>query len=370
MSSSDQQQEDDHDAAAEPTQSLPLCILFASISGLLRVCATMLLAYPDFLEKKKGSPPRSKVIYIVFHLVILAIAAVLSIAATIYGPVSIAVPVQTGACLLFNVVAMGIVLQMRAFDKAQRTGTYVVFFSILSLIDVGPGIQDGQKALSLLSSTDSILWSLLVTALMVFAGVGTVVLVRSGSDATSANSMFMSWFNLNATLILALGTTMSNVAMATSSKAFASLHGFAFAVAVLYYLMATFLGVLFSIVSSTACDQGIFTPLSSVALIVTNMVTGIIIWEDWKVIDTWIAYVCACLLMSCGVYLLAEVDILEFFSRKALANIVNDGESTSLFNTNCATTNSYSAVTQEENLVETDTDAWQAILELEEQVPP
>jgi hypothetical protein len=34
-------------------QSLPLCIGFAVFSGLLRVCATMVLAYPDFLEKKR-----------------------------------------------------------------------------------------------------------------------------------------------------------------------------------------------------------------------------------------------------------------------------------------------------------------------------
>jgi hypothetical protein len=75
-------------------------------------------------------------------------------------------------------------------------------------------------------------------------------------------------------------------------------------------------------VSSTACDQGIFTPLSSVALIVTNMITGVIVWEDWKVMDTWIAYVCAVFLMSCGVYLLAEVDILDQFYRKAVSDVV------------------------------------------------
>jgi uncharacterized membrane protein YphA (DoxX/SURF4 family) len=101
--------------------------------------------------------------------------------------------------------------------------------------------------------------------------------------------------------------------MATSSKTFASLHGGAFVVALVFYLVATVVGVLFSVVSSKACDQGIFSPLSSVALSVINMLTGIIVWEDWKVMNTWIAYICACLLMSCGVHLLAEVDILDKF---------------------------------------------------------
>ena len=344
--------------ASEPTQSLPLCIIFASISGLLRVCATMVLAYPDFLEKKRGSATGSKILYIAIHLFIMAIAAVLSIIGTIYGPVSIAVPVQTGACLLFNVAAMGIVLNMRAFDKAQRTGTYVVFFSILSLIDVGPGVQDGQEALQLLSTPFAVGWSTLVTVLMVIAGVGTMMLLRS-SDLSSSNLTIM--VKDNATLILAIGTTMSNVGMATSSKTFASLEGGAFVVSLLYYLTATILGVLFSIVSSTACDQGIFTPLSSVALIITNMITGIVIWEDWKVISTWIAYICACLLMSCGVYLLAEVDIIEKFSRKALANVmlppVQTGEAAAL---NTGSNEFYESFSEEVEIG--DTDVWQATL--------
>jgi len=127
-------------------QSLPLCIAFAAASGLLRVCATMALAYPDYLEKQRqrqtaaaasssseqattttaddnGDGSSSKAKFIAVHLFILLIAAILSIVSNIYGPVSISVPIQTGSCLLFNVAAMGIVLKMRAFNKAQRTGT-------------------------------------------------------------------------------------------------------------------------------------------------------------------------------------------------------------------------------------------------------
>lgn len=194
----------------------------------------------------------------------------------------------------------------------------MVFFSILSLVDVGPDVQEGQDALQLLSSHSAILWTFLVTVLIVFAGVGTFILLTSGSESTLV-SPFTHWFQRNATLILAIGTTMSNVGMATASKTFASLRGAAFLAALIYYLFTTILGVLFSVVSSTACDQGVFTPLSSVALIITNMVTGIVVWEDWKVIDTWIAYICACFLMVCGVYLLAEIDLIERYGRNAVA---------------------------------------------------
>jgi len=351
--------------ADEPSQSLPLCILLSSISGVLRVCATMVLAYPDYLAKKSGIPSTTgSTLYIAAHLLILGVAAVLSIFGTIYGPVSIAVPVTTGVCLLCNVIAMGIVLRMRAFDKAQRTGTYVVFFAILSLVDVGPGVQDGQDALDLLSTPLASFWSLLVTVLMILSAVGTVQLLRDGTTASSPSS---SWSKANATLILATGCTMSNVGMATASKTFATLQGLAFDAALLYYLMATFLGVLFSVVSATACDQGIFTPLASVALIITNMMTGLLIWEDGKVLNTPLAYLCAVLLMCCGVYLLAEVDVLEKFSRKALATIVLPGETqmTSISSTDGAAYGAISQTTDEpEGATEAEDDLliWQATL--------
>jgi hypothetical protein len=347
-------------------QSLPLCILFASISGILRVIATMILAYPDYLVKRSridtgttnhdinsniifsvtnnsnnennnhhNHHPIRMIYYIGLHLLILTFAAIMSIIGTMYGPVSIFVPVQTGVSLLCNVIAMGIILQMRAFNKAQRTGTYILFFSILSLIDVGPAVQEEQDAAKLLSHPMAIIWTTLITAFMVYAAIGTIILVLARDEATilstftTSTGLRLLWFQKHSTFILALGTTMSNVGMATSSKSFGSVNGTALTVSIIYYMLATILGILFSIVSSTTCDQGIFTPLSCVTLIVTNMITGLIIWEDWKVIDTWIAYICACLLMCCGVYLLAEVDLMEHFSRSHYANIVvvaNDRE--------------------------------------------
>lgn len=325
-----------HDGGAEPTQNLSVCILIMTVSGFLRVVATMVLAFPDYLEKKRAAHARSiaaergevgepiskkdqchATLLVLGHVIILALAAVASIVGTFFGPVSIAVPVQTGAQLLFNVIAMGLILQMRIFNKAQRTGTYVVFFSVLSLIDVGPDIQNNQDIIALLSQPTAWVWSLCITFAMILSAVCTVPLLLLEHDE-SAPSIFhkLSFVNLT------IGVTMSNVGMATAGKTLGILSGGAFGVGLTYYLISSLLGLLFSIVSATACDQGIFTPLSSVALIVVNAFTGIIIWEDWKVIDTWMGYFCACMLMCCGVYLLAEVDILERFIKEKGAEIV------------------------------------------------
>jgi hypothetical protein len=71
---------DDDGGNVEPTQSLPLCILFTGISGLLRVVATMVLAYPEFLQKKQGASEgaTSKSLYLAAHLFILAVSRCLS----------------------------------------------------------------------------------------------------------------------------------------------------------------------------------------------------------------------------------------------------------------------------------------------------
>ena len=302
--------------AEQPNQNLQLCVAIMSFSGFLRVVATMVLAYPDFAAKRRGARSTEGILfYIMLHVLILAVAAFVSIIGSFYGPISIAIPVQTGATLLFNVIAMGIVLKMRAFNKAQRTGTYVVFFSVLSLIDVGPSPQDGQNVIELLLQTDAMIWCLFVSASIVVAAVMTVPLFLTKKESGNI-------FHNNSFLTLTFGVTMANVGMATAGKTLGSLTGVSFTFALIYYLVASALGLLFSICSATECDQGIFTPLTSVTLILVNMITGIIIWQDWKTIDTWIGYMCACFLMCCGVYLLAEVDLVGQYLITKRAKIV------------------------------------------------
>lgn len=283
----------------------------------------MVLAFPEYMERKRDLPlgghgrsaSLSKACLIGTHIILVSTAALISMVGTFFGPVSIAIPVLTGSQLMLNVVAMGVVLRMRAFDKAQRVGTYVVFFSVLSLIDVGPGIQDNQDVLLLLGSTRARLWSLFVALTMVVSAIFTLPLTRD-RDGGSETCVYRK----HAFLTLTVGSAMSNVSMATIGKTLSLLTGSKFYLAAVLYIVTGLLGTLFSVISSMVCEQGVFTPLSAVALIVTNALTGIIIWEDWKTIHAWLGYICCCMLMSLGVYLLAEVDLLENFWQKRAAS--------------------------------------------------
>lgn len=315
---------DDHG----PLQNLPLCIVIMLLSGFLRVSATMTLAYPDHRARECGESITSSQQWtlIAIHVGLLTVAAGLGILGTIYGPVAIAIPVQTSSQLILNILAMGIVLEMRAFNKMQHTGTYIISLSVLSLIDVGPSTQDGQNVPELLSSPLAILWILLVSVGLVVAMIeafGFFVLQKRRYASTETlhdglpvnRDIVLNGAKENRyiSLVLLTGVTLSNVTMATSGKCLGYLKGGEFMVAALCYLVSALMGLFFSITSSTFCDQGLFTPACAASLMVVNMLTGIIVWEDWKVVHEWVSYLCSLLLMCCGVYLLADIDLVNVY---------------------------------------------------------
>ena len=45
-------------------------------------------------------------------------------------------------------------------------------------------------------------------------------------------------------------------------------------------------------------------PLNATAIILVNAVTGVIIWQDWRVISSWTGYICVFLLLALGCDLL------------------------------------------------------------------
>ena len=54
------------------------------------------------------------------------------------------------------------------------------------------------------------------------------------------------------------------------------------------------------------------------------MVTGLLIWEDGKVIDQWVAYISLYWLMALGVYMLTNGDVLEMYKRRKLNKIAKN----------------------------------------------
>jgi 4-amino-4-deoxy-L-arabinose transferase-like glycosyltransferase len=64
------------------------------------------------------------------------------------------------------------------------------------------------------------------------------------------------------------------------------------------------------VVQSTTVTQSKFVPLNATAIILINAITGVIIWEDWKVIGSWAGWVCVFLLLTLGCDLLLSAQLL------------------------------------------------------------
>ena len=60
-----------------------------------------------------------------------------------------------------------------------------------------------------------------------------------------------------------------------------------------------------------ALDQSVFVPLQTVCTLVFNALTGLCVWEDWKVIDRWASYATLHVIMLLAVYQIGSLDLLD-----------------------------------------------------------
>ncbi|KAL1512255.1 hypothetical protein AB1Y20_005517 [Prymnesium parvum] len=288
--------------------SIPMCIGLSTFGGLLEVASTMCLAYPEFREKM--GDVYSKCFHramMAMNLLLMLVASIAYIVGSWYGPVSLSVPTVMVSKLLFNLLIMGVVLRMDRFSKDQQVGTYCIACAILTLPEVGPTDQPGADVLALVRQPLSIAWiSVLTLATFVCCG-GMVVLSRR----TEKPGMLVSLG------VYVLAQVVSAVMSTSVSKMFPLLDGLL--LLILFLLLAgvfAIINVVSLILAAKAVDQALFVPATVMATIVFNMITGIIIWEDWRVIHQWTSYAMAHLIMLLGIFLLAPADAMEQYKNK------------------------------------------------------
>ena len=48
----------------------------------------------------------------------------------------------------------------------------------------------------------------------------------------------------------------------------------------------------------TLAEQKLFVPINAAMIVFINALTGILIWEDWRVVQSWLGYACVFLLLD------------------------------------------------------------------------
>ena len=201
------------------------------------------------------------------------------------------------------------------FAKEARVGTYILVFSIVAIPGVGPSDQPDLDIIANMTQPAAIVWLSLLSAATLACCAGMVVL-KLRPNALPPVGVYA---------VLLTGQVTSAVVGTSAGKTFALLSGVPLALAfvvntivgavnllsVRHSVAAGAQGALPSstesplshwrrlrpaaprtlshgaaqnVFAATACDQAIFIPLQTLATLLVNCVTGLVVWQEWSVI--------------------------------------------------------------------------------------
>ena len=280
-------------------QSLPICCSLAVLGGILEVAATAVSAVPSVREKE-GIVMKWWVQWLAIagNVALQAIGSLLShLVATWYGPVSLVVPFFYSATLLSNMLIFGFLGEH--FTKNMRVGTHVIVVAVILLPIVGPDIQEGQDISELLRKFYATAW---------FVGL-LVVCAISGTILVCDISKYHTRYRVAILLVARASSISVNL---TVSRAF--VLGLNDGLLLTFIIVKVVSGAIYTyaiVVQSFTVEQSSFVPLNATTIIIVNALTGIIIWEDWRVVSSWYGYICIFFLLGLGCDLLLSVPLLN-----------------------------------------------------------
>ena len=287
-------------------QNLALCLLFSVLGGLLATLGKVIILLFEpkqgkgiGAEKKdKDSNPRgvSRVCF-VLNLTVQGLCSLCLTYAPIYGPVSIFRPTVLAALLVSNLIILGGIMKKGDLKKSTQVATFYCAFAVVILPLVGPGVQEGQDIEELLMKPHALAWSVLLTSVFFLSTIYMLVndLKRGGSFVAQ-------------TCLLAVGVTAS-VLSGTVAKAMSTTSGSAKIALLLYYIMLQLSWVVENIYQALFVTSfTFFVPLYSVLSLSLNAVTGMVVWEDWRVVASWPGYVSIFSMLVLSIYLLSDLE--------------------------------------------------------------
>jgi len=268
------------------------------------VIATAILAYPD-AQAKEGNKwtDRTLRLCLVGNIFFQVLASIIgNLFAPWFGPVSIVGPIFLSAQLVANMVIYGYLLGLECFTKDMKIGTSVIVTAAILLPIVGPTVQEDQEVTKLMQTWYSILFNILLVAGMCFAGFLLLLKYFNKVSLRRQSSII-------GVLLLARSTSFTiNLSYSKVFTLSPPIAGMVISVILKVLSGAIMTGSI--IMQSTSVEQNTFVPLNATCIILVNAITGIIIWEDWRVVANWLGYATVFVQLVVGNYLLlGEIDL-------------------------------------------------------------
>lgn len=285
------------------TQNLTFAIILALLGGLFQVISVLVLAYPEHLKQTKGrqfKKPMKRVL-VPINIFVQLFNGAATTGAAIFGPVAIIMPVSVSSQLLFNILIFGY-LKMERFDKDVQVGTFIVVLGAITLPVVGPTVQQNQDIMELLSAPWSLLWTSFLFAGVVISGILCFACVNTKRFDVRSKAVYVT---------LAVARVFSAVLSASLSKALALVTGYRLAIVICGFLICGLVLGTSVVLQATETEQKLFVPMISVLTQLVNATTGLILWEDWRVVQSWVGYAAIMVQIVVGVYLISSLDFFE-----------------------------------------------------------
>lgn len=287
-------------------QSIVLCMIFAVLAGVADVLSAVAIAIPEEQALKDIKWSKWGLRFMLFlNLLFQLFQTITAAAATFFGPISIALPTQNAANLTANLVIFGGILKHERVTKDSFVGTYIVVATTVLLVVVGPQAQDDQDVERLVKEPWAAAWLLMVALGVLLSGIWIVVVDIKSLNRGAAVGLF---------LVLFITTEiLSN----SASKAMVLLDNpvEVAGLAAMFILSTTF-GTYGMVVQASVLPQTIFWPIQTMLEQTLNAVTGLIVWEDWRVVVNWAGYGTVFLLFGLGVFLVSDFDLPTFKDSK------------------------------------------------------
>jgi len=280
-------------------QNLFLAIALALLGGLFQVLSVLILAYPKARDYEVSKLTQKALIPMNIFVQLLNGAA--TSGAAIFGPVAIVMPVTVSAQLLFNIIIFGY-LEMEAFDKDVQVGTFIVVSGAILLPFVGPTIQNDQEIMELLSSPWALAWTSFLSTGVLISGILCFTTIHTKKWKERSKAVYVN---------LTIARVFSSVLSASLSKALALVTGPALVFVVLGFLLCGFVLGTSVVLQATKVEQKLFVPVISSTTQIVNAATGLILWEDWLVVQSWAGYAVVMMQIIVGVYLISSLDFFE-----------------------------------------------------------
>jgi hypothetical protein len=212
-------------------------------------------------------------------------------------------PIFFAAQLLANLVVFWIVLGLEAFSREMQIGTYVIVVAVVLLIVNGPGSQDyGDTTFQeLITEFYALIWACLLTGAMLVTGV---LMTMFDLHKTSW------WFKYS--VLLTARATGFSLNLSTGKAMVLPSNTFWLTTNIIIKVVSGLIYTRAIVIQSTAVEQKVFVPINAATIVLINALTGIIIWEDWRVVTSWVGYTCVFLLLAlgCGL-LLGDLALLQ-----------------------------------------------------------